>query len=197
MLTVISRGLPRRLPIPPHLTLLNRSLHASVRRPDAASPTKLHNILEGGVAPAVQVRTVTPAGIELQDGLIIPGACIFLDGQIFMWRVPVPRSPVASGSSNLNVKPVSPWSAPGWGKECFEIFDVVIPKPEILLLGTGRTVFHPPPSIRSYLNSIGIQLDVFDTWNACTTYNLLAEEGRRVAAALLPLSPITIRSSQH
>jgi hypothetical protein len=24
-------------------------------------------------------------------------------------------------------------------------------------------------------------------WNACTTYNLLSEEGRRVAAALLPL----------
>ena len=23
-------------------------------------------------------------------------------------------------------------------------------------------------------------------WNACSTYNLLAEEGRRVAAALLP-----------
>ena len=27
-------------------------------------------------------------------------------------------------------------------------------------------------------------------WNACSTYNLLAEEGRRVAAALLPHEPM-------
>ncbi|KLO08459.1 hypothetical protein SCHPADRAFT_880544 [Schizopora paradoxa] len=181
----LSRCLPRYSVLSTRQHTFRRSLHASSRLYDAASPTKLHNILEGGVAPAVQVRTVTPAGIELHDGLTIPGACIFIDGQVFMWKVP--NSLVAFGSNNA--KPASPWSMPGWGKEYFELFDVVIPKPEILLLGTGSTVSHPPPSIRSYLNSIGIQLDVFDTWNACTTYNLLAEEGRRVAAALLPLSP--------
>lgn len=80
--------------------------------------------------------------------------------------------------------------------------------PEILLLGTGKTIFQPPPYIREHLNEMGIQLDVMDTvciqWifltptcthpvsqrNACSTYNLLSEEGRRVAAALLPLAPL-------
>lgn len=65
----------------------------------------------------------------------------------------------------------------------------------------------PPPSMRGYLKEMGIQLDIMDTVgplianspllnnfsysqrNACSTYNLLAEEGRRVAAALLPYTP--------
>ncbi|EJD01606.1 DUF498-domain-containing protein [Fomitiporia mediterranea MF3/22] len=133
----------------------------------SSEPTKIHNILGDGPAPPVQVRGMTAAGIELADGLILPSSCIFLDGNVFLWNVP----------STL-------WN--GWSKEQFEMFEVVVPKPEILILGTGKGVSHPPPSIRMYLNSIGIQLDVMDTWNACTTYNLLAEEGRHVAAALLP-----------
>ncbi|KAI1796083.1 hypothetical protein LXA43DRAFT_988267 [Ganoderma leucocontextum] len=46
-----------------------------------------------------------------------------------------------------------------------------------------------PPALRQYLNKIGVQVDIMNTRNACSTYNLLAEEGRRVAAALLPLTP--------
>jgi len=60
--------------------------------------------------------------------------------------------------------------------------------------------------MRECLRKLGIQLDVMDTVsvlillvfmhtkvksfqrNACSAYNLLTEEGRRVAAALLPLS---------
>ncbi|TFY54336.1 hypothetical protein EVG20_g9748 [Dentipellis fragilis] len=130
----------------------------------------LTNILAGDIPPPVQVKTVSAAGIQLQDGILIPAACIFLEGKVFLWDVPP-----------------HPWS--GWTKERFEIFDVVVPKPEILLIGTGRSVVPPPPELRQYLNELGIQVDVMDTWNACTTYNLLSEEGRRVAAALLPYDP--------
>ena len=127
------------------------------------SPTKIHNILGGGPAPPVQVRGMTPAGIELHDGLILPSSCIFLDGSVFLWDTPWPL-----------------WDA--WSKEQFEIFEVVVPKPgeknntsdnirvdsadslaEILIFGTGKSVLQPPPFIRSYLNSIGIQLDVMNT----------------------------------
>lgn len=73
-------------------------------------PTKIHNILGGGPAPPVQVRGITQSGIELVDGLILPSACIFLDGNVFLWDVPN-----------------SLWN--GWGKENFEIFEVVVPKP--------------------------------------------------------------------
>ncbi|KAI0321957.1 NADH dehydrogenase 1 alpha subcomplex assembly factor 3 [Amylostereum chailletii] len=131
---------------------------------------RLTNILADDVPPPVQVKAISNAGIELEDGLIIPSACIFLEGKVFLWDVP----------STL-------WQ--GWSKDRFEIFDLVVPKPEILLLGTGKSVVPPPALLRHHLTQLGIQVDIMDSWNACTTYNLLSEEGRRVAAALLPYSP--------
>jgi len=37
------------------------------------------------------------------------------------------------------------------------------------------------------LKSIGLALEVLDTGSACRTYNVLLAEGRRVAAALMPV----------
>ncbi|KAF8605247.1 DUF498-domain-containing protein [Ceratobasidium sp. AG-I] len=138
------------------------------------SNTVLTNMLGDGPAPAVQVKSAGEKGIELADGLIIPGACIFLAGRVFLWDIPTPNER---------------WS--NVGLEHFEVFDVVIPKPELLLLGTGKSAMLPPPKFRDYLGKIGVQVDIMDTRNACSTYNLLAEEGRRVAAALLPVQPKT------
>ncbi|KAG8929731.1 hypothetical protein FRC02_005120 [Tulasnella sp. 418] len=130
----------------------------------------LTNILDDVPAPPIQVRRMTEDGIELMDGLLLPSSCIFLNGRVFLWEVP---DMIKDGRWNE------------WNKDMFEIFDVIIPKPEILLLGTGPKAVLPPPDLRKHLASIGIQVDVMDTWNACSTYNLLTEEGRRVAAALM------------
>ncbi|KAJ7639447.1 DUF498-domain-containing protein [Roridomyces roridus] len=132
-------------------------------------PTSLTNILASDTPPAVQVSSVSEDGILLEDGLLLPAACIFLDGKVFLWDVPD--------------------SVTQWGREHLAMFEVVVPKPEILILGTGVEMAHPPPSFRSHLAELGIQLDVMSTKNACSTYNLLSEEGRRVAAALAPLVP--------
>jgi hypothetical protein len=35
-----------------------------------------------------QVGSLTPTGIHLQDGLLLPSACIFLDGTVFLWDLP-------------------------------------------------------------------------------------------------------------
>ena len=95
-------------------SVLNTARHARSFRSTAlrqnSGPTKLNNILEGGPTPPVQVRGVTPAGIELEDGLILPAACVFLDGNVFLWNVPQTL-----------------WS--NWGKEHFSLFEVVVPKP--------------------------------------------------------------------
>ena len=122
----------------------------------------LENILGGGPAPPVQVKSIGEDGIQLADGLVIPSACIFLDGQVFLWNVPS-----------------KPWK--DWTKDHFQIFDVVVPKPgareqfwtvfvgvqrwqlEILLLGTGKSVAQLPPKLRSHLNQAGIHVDVMDT----------------------------------
>lgn len=57
--------------------------------------------------------------------------------------------------------------------------------PEIVLLGTGATLRFPRPELTRPLAQAGIGLEVMDVQAACRTYNILAAESRRVAAALL------------
>ncbi|WP_193170823.1 Mth938-like domain-containing protein [Nisaea nitritireducens] len=59
--------------------------------------------------------------------------------------------------------------------------------PEILLLGTGARTEFILPSIRAAVRDKGPVVDIMDTGAACRTYNVLLAEGRRVAAALLPV----------
>jgi len=136
------------------------------------------NFLAGDTPPAVQVESISDNGIQLA-GLIITGPCILLEGKVFLWDVP---------SLDLSARTTEDrWK--GWNEKRFNLFEVVAPRPELLVLGTGKTLVQPPSVLRECLRKFGIQLDVMDTRNACSTYNLLTEEGRRVAAALLPLSP--------
>ena len=56
---------------------------------------------------------------------------------------------------------------------------------EIVLLGTGNKLRFPPGALLRPFVQAGIGLDVMDLKAACRTYNILAAEGRKVAAALL------------
>ena len=65
-------------------------------------------------------------------------------------------------------------------------FDVVLMRaPEIVLLGTGQRQHFPSPAIYKALIAARIGVEIMDTPAACRTYNILAGEGRRVAAALI------------
>ena len=57
--------------------------------------------------------------------------------------------------------------------------------PEIILLGTGKRLRFPPGALLRPFAPAGIGLEVMDMQAACRTYNILAAEGRKVAAALL------------
>ncbi|WWC73565.1 uncharacterized protein I206_107537 [Kwoniella pini CBS 10737] len=131
-------------------------------------------------APNLAINKLTARGFILSDNLVIPGGCIFHSGRAVLWDVDPPKTDVG----NLELM----WK--DWDIGRFRVFEVVVPRPEILLFGTGQTAIPAPKAIREYISSLGIQLDVMDTRNAASTYNLLAEEGRTVAAALCPLSPI-------
>lgn len=56
---------------------------------------------------------------------------------------------------------------------------------EIVLLGTGNRLHFPAGALMRPFAPAGIGLEVMDLQAACRTYNILASEGRRVAAALL------------
>ena len=56
---------------------------------------------------------------------------------------------------------------------------------ELLLIGTGTEVVPVGEAVRARLRAAGIRLDVMQTGAAARTYNVLAAENRRVAAALI------------
>lgn len=56
---------------------------------------------------------------------------------------------------------------------------------EFVLLGTGQTQALPPRAVRDALSARRIGLEFMATEAAARTYNVLAAEGRRVAAALI------------
>lgn len=61
------------------------------------------------------------------------------------------------------------------------------PAPEILVLGCGARAEPVAADVRTALKDAGLSLEVVDTGSACRIYNVLVAEGRRVAAALIPL----------
>jgi uncharacterized protein len=61
----------------------------------------------------------------------------------------------------------------------------VLPCIEFLIVGSGKLFMPLASDIRTLLRTKGISVDVMDTGAACRTYNVLSNEGRRVAAALV------------
>lgn len=59
-------------------------------------------------------------------------------------------------------------------------------KPELILLGTGKTLHFPPHALLQPLLDAHVGVEVMDTGAACRTYMLLVSEGRAVVALLLP-----------
>ena len=57
--------------------------------------------------------------------------------------------------------------------------------PEIIILGTGTKHQFPNQSLLTQFIKLGIGIEIMDTQAGCRTYNILVEEGRRVAAAIL------------
>ena len=60
---------------------------------------------------------------------------------------------------------------------------------DLLILGLGKEMRPISPKTRSYINSLGIRVDIQDTRNAAAQFNLLATERGvgSVAAALIPM----------
>jgi uncharacterized protein len=57
--------------------------------------------------------------------------------------------------------------------------------PELVILGTGRKLDFPHPSLTEPLFSRNIGVEIMDTAAACRTYNVLVHEGREVVAAII------------
>ncbi|KAM3914643.1 NADH dehydrogenase [ubiquinone] 1 alpha subcomplex assembly factor 3 isoform 1-T2 [Leptodactylus fuscus] len=72
--------------------------------------------------------------------------------------------------------------------ESLSLFHLLVPKIEILVLGTGDRVERLDPTISRIMRQKGVAIEVQDTPNACATFNFLTSERRVTAAALIPVS---------
>lgn len=84
---------------------------------------------------------------------------------------------------------VAPWPVRAIAELTPEHFDAVLSADRILLefvlVGTGRETAIAPRPVREALRAAGLGLEVMNTPEACRLYNVLAGEGRRLAAALI------------
>src|ERR1700730_9422981 len=83
---------------------------ATPQRSSSSARPGLVNMLASDVQPPIQINTVTADGILLADGLLIPSACILLDGKAFLW------DPPPTGFEN-------------WKPTHFQLFASVLPRP--------------------------------------------------------------------
>ncbi|BGP53244.1 hypothetical protein JCM8202v2_000803 [Rhodotorula sphaerocarpa] len=150
------------------------------------------NIIASSPDDYVSIVSLTPsAGFTLSDGLVAPSPILMIDGNCFLWDVSHPTEGFKTDGTPKNELGMD-WD--GWSKEKLAVFETLSPRPEMILFGTGPKGLFAPPAVRSYLNGLGIQVDVLDSRNASATFNLLQEEGRRVAAALYPVSHLSART---
>jgi uncharacterized protein len=56
---------------------------------------------------------------------------------------------------------------------------------DTLIIGTGTDVWLPPSELREALRAVKVVLDTMQTGPAIRTYNIMMDERRRVAAALI------------
>lgn len=85
---------------------------------------------------------------------------------------------------------VTPWDAGFWGGlQDHATLLSMTGKIDVLLLGLGAEIAPVPRDLRQALEQAGIGVEPMSSPAACRTYNVLLGEGRRIAAALLPVAP--------
>ncbi|KAJ3689586.1 hypothetical protein LUZ61_018750 [Rhynchospora tenuis] len=131
------------------------------------------------------------------NGTKYEGSLLIVENKIMTWSPKkfsdiTPQSDMVYQQSILFMQVIFLLQLETYKHWCFyhlcslSIFQVVRPVPEILILGCGRNIFPVDPELRRFIRSTGMKLEAIDSRNASSTYNILNEEGRHVAAALLP-----------
>ncbi|KAF2010592.1 hypothetical protein BU24DRAFT_356144 [Aaosphaeria arxii CBS 175.79] len=204
---VLFRSVPSSRPTP------YRCLHATRSSQYASSPPKSRDrgpksdedtqtdfgnldVLRNSVAPATSIDACTGEGFALNNQMRIGGCGVLLvGGEVFRWRpwlVGKEKEEKSSSNSVHDELKGTLKNAKGQWEvqdEAWGLFDLLYPKPDLLIIGTGPHMLPIAPKVRTHLNNLGIRLEIQDTRNAAAQFNLLATERgvSQVAAALIPI----------
>ena len=85
-------------------------------------------------------------------------------------------------------------------EESLSLFTILDPKIDVLIVGygdnntqTGKKQFPVDTRIIMKMRQKGVNMELLTTENAIATYNYLVEEGRVVAAALIPPNHVVVK----
>ncbi|KAI1609434.1 NADH dehydrogenase 1 alpha subcomplex assembly factor 3 [Exophiala viscosa] len=149
----------------------------------------------GAAVPATSIDACTHDGFYLNNGTHTAGGMgvLLLDGEAFTWTpwfantASVAASTGAGGAgfaALLDKRGILTIPVPSLG-----ILGLIYPKPDLLIIGTGRKLWMLNQDTRKHLSEgLGIKVDVMDTANAAAAYNLLATERgtAEVGALMIP-----------
>jgi uncharacterized protein len=115
--------------------------------------------------------------LDSSSGNLIRG---FADGQITVGGATF-REPLIVTADRI----IADWSPPPPGQLTLADLQPVLDlEPEVILLGTGSRQCFPSMALITAVLRLGVGLETMSTAAACRTFNVLASEHRRVAAAL-------------
>ncbi len=90
---------------------------------------------------------------------------------------------VHRGGLVLHAAQAAPWA----GFDDLAPLQALAGKADLLLVGMGAEIAFLPKAFQRDLEAIGVMCEAMATPAAARSYNVLLSEGRRVAAALLPM----------
>ncbi|KAJ1678398.1 Golgi Transport, partial [Spiromyces aspiralis] len=99
---------------------------------------------------ALFVNNDLKTGFKLSNGVVVNGPMLIVNGESFEWKVGNGNSTKSHPFKELD-------------GEAFRILEIVNPKPELLVLGTGAVSYMLSPRVRDYLTSIGIPVEQSNT----------------------------------
>ncbi|KAJ5327091.1 hypothetical protein MYU51_008355 [Penicillium brevicompactum] len=148
------------------------------------------NVLGNIPAPTTAIDACLDSGFHLNNGVKVSNGdgVLLVGGEAFAWRpwkaVEGAENDNAARDSMLNAKGQFELDESVWG-----LLDLVWPKPDMLILGLGGSMFPLSPETKRHINSLGIRVDILDTRNAAAQFNLLATERgvTEIAAAMIPI----------
>ncbi|KAJ2968308.1 hypothetical protein NQ176_g9243 [Zarea fungicola] len=169
--------------------LSSRSLHTTSslskrQKAEEHTPTSFQDldVLGNTPVPSTSVDVCMTDGFGLNSGITIGDGdgALLVDGEAFTWR----PWEITGQMRLLNAR--GQFDVP---TEAFSVFDMLWPRPDLLVIGTGLNNVPLSPELKKHISSLGMRVEVLDTRNAASQFNLLATERgvTDVAAVLIPL----------
>lgn len=130
------------------------------------------------------------APVNNVEGLLKNGFVLSSGSRVVSTDLSKPRGLILLGSEAFQVDLTDALQGMDKGiveidKEILGIFELVNPKPELVVLGFGKTAKILGPQTSKYFRSLGMQLQLANTANGCSDFDLLATERPNLVAALL------------